>query len=109
MILVTSDTISGYRIKETLGLVRGSCVKAKHIGRDIGALLKNIVGGELKGYEELLAEARETALERLIQDAEEKGANAVIAIRFATSSIMSGASEIFAYGTAVVVEKEDSI
>ncbi len=109
MILVTSDTISGYRIKEALGLVRGSCVKAKHIGRDIGALLKNIVGGELKGYEELLAEARETALERLIQDAEEKGANAVIAIRFATSSIMSGASEIFAYGTAVVVEKEDSI
>ena len=106
MILVTSDNIPGYKIKKTIGLVRGSCIKAKHIGKDIGALLKNIVGGELKGYSELLDEARETALERLTIEAEKEGANAVIALRLATSSIMSGASEILAYGTAVIVEKE---
>ena len=106
MILVTSDYIPGYEIKKALGLAKGSCIKAKHIGKDIGALLKNIVGGELKGYSELLEEARETALERVITDAEKKGANAVISLRFSTSSIMSGASEILAYGTAVVIEKE---
>lgn len=106
MILVTSENISGYKIKKTIGLVKGSCIKAKHIGRDIGALLKNIVGGELKGYRELLDEARKSALERLIAEAEKKGANAVISLRFATSSIMAGASEILAYGTAVVIEEE---
>lgn len=106
MILVTSENISGYKIKKTIGLVKGSCIKAKHIGRDIGALLKNIVGGELKGYGELLDEARKSALERLIAEAEERGANAVISLRFATSSIMAGASEILAYGTAVVIEEE---
>ncbi len=104
MILVTTEAIPERKIKKTLGLVRGSCVKAKHIGRDIGALLKNIVGGELKGYEELLDEARETALERLAKEAEKLGANAVVGIRFASSSIMQGASEILAYGTAVIVE-----
>ncbi len=104
MILTTTDNISGKSVKKTLGLVRGSCVKAKHLGRDIGALLKNIIGGELKGYEELMDEARETALERLVVEAEKMGANAVIGLRFASSSIMSGASEILAYGTAVVVE-----
>ncbi len=104
MILVTTEAIPERKIKKTLGLVRGSCGKAKHIGRDIGALLKNIVGGELKGYEELLDEARETALERLAKEAEKLGANAVVGIRFASSSIMQGASEILAYGTAVIVE-----
>ncbi len=104
MIIVTTDSIPGRKIKSTLGLVRGSCVKAKHIGRDIGALLKNLIGGELKGYEELLDEARETALERLIMDAEKMGANAVVGLRFSSSSIMSGASEILAYGTAVIIE-----
>ncbi len=104
MILVTTEAIPERKIKKTLGLVRGNCVKAKHIGRDIGALLKNIVGGELKGYEELLDEARETALERLAKEAEKLGANAVVGIRFASSSIMQGASEILAYGTAVIVE-----
>ncbi len=104
MIIATTDSIPGRKIKSTLGLVRGSCVKAKHIGRDIGALLKNLIGGELKGYEELLDEARETALERLIMDAEKMGANAVVGLRFSSSSIMSGASEILAYGTAVIIE-----
>ncbi len=104
MIIVTTNSIPGRKIKATLGLVRGSCVKAKHIGKDIGALLKNLIGGELKGYEELLNEARETALERLIVDAEKIGANAVVGLRFSSSSIMSGASEILVYGTAVIIE-----
>ncbi len=104
MIIVTTNSIPGRKIKTTLGLVRGSCVKAKHIGKDIGALLKNLIRGELKGYEELLNEARETALERLIVDAEKIGANAVVGLRFSSSSIMSGASEILVYGTAVIIE-----
>jgi len=104
MILATLDSIPEKKVIKTLGMVRGSCVKAKHIGKDIIAVLKNIVGGELKGYEELMNEAREAALERLVKEAEKMGANAIIGIRFATSSIMSGASEILAYGTAVIIE-----
>ncbi len=104
MILITLESIPEKKIVKTLGMVRGSCVKAKHIGKDIGALLKNIVGGELKGYEELMDEAREIALEKLVKEAEKVGANAVVGIRFASSSIMQGASEILAYGTAVIVE-----
>ncbi len=106
MILVTSDSVPGYKIVKTIGLVRGSCIKAKHLGRDIAAGLKGMIGGELKGYSELLDEARETAIERLILDAEKKGANAVITIRLSTSSVMAGAAEMLAYGTAVVVEEE---
>lgn len=104
MILSTLESIPGKPIIEHLGIVQGSTVRAKHIGRDIMAGLKNIVGGELKGYTELLSDAREEALQRMLAEASSKGANAVINIRFSTSSITQGASEILAYGSAVVVE-----
>jgi uncharacterized protein YbjQ (UPF0145 family) len=98
------ESIPGKSIVEFYGVVTGSTVRAKHIGRDIMAGLKNILGGELKGYTELLREARNEALERLQQEAESMGANAVVNIRFATSSVAQGAAELFAYGTAVRVE-----
>ena len=98
------DTIPGKRITRHLGLVQGSTVRAKHAGRDIMASLKNIVGGELKGYTELLVESREEAIARMLQQAQAAGANAVLNVRFSTSNIASGAAEVMAYGTAVVVE-----
>ncbi len=104
MILSTLEAVPGKNIVEHLGIVQGSTVRAKHIGRDIAASLKNIVGGELRGYSELLSEARDEAVERMIQQASAKGANAVVNVRFATSSVAQGASEILAYGSAVVVE-----
>ena len=104
MILTNIETIPGETIQEHYGLVQGSTIRAKHFGRDIMAGFKNIVGGELKGYTELLREARNEALERLNQEAESMGANAVVNIRFATSSVAQGAAELFAYGTAVRVE-----
>ncbi len=104
MILSTLESVPGKGIVEHLGIVQGSTVRAKHIGRDIAASLKNIVGGELHGYSELLTEARDEAIDRMIEQATAKGANAVINIRFATSSVAQGASEILAYGSAVVVE-----
>lgn len=100
----TLETVPGWAIKEHLGIVQGSTVRAKHIGRDLMAGLKNIVGGELKGYTELLSEARDEAFQRMVDQAEAKGANAVLSIRFATSSVTQGASEILAYGSAVIVE-----
>ncbi len=103
MILVNTETIPGMTISEVKGLVQGNTVRAKHLGRDIGAGLKNIVGGELKGYTELLTEARREALERMIAQAEQLGANAVVNVRFSTSAVTSGAAEIYAYGTGVVV------
>ncbi|HEB76177.1 MAG TPA: YbjQ family protein [Nitrospirae bacterium] len=103
MILTNIETIPGKEIVEHFGIVSGSTVRAKHIGRDIMAGLKNIVGGELKGYTELLQDSRRQAMERMIKQAEEFGANAVINIRFATSSVTQGASELFVYGTAVRV------
>lgn len=106
MIVVNTETIPGKRIVEAKGLVQGSTVRAKHIGRDIGASLKNIVGGELKGYTELLVESRRDALSRMLDQAQELGANAVVNVRFATSSITAGAAELYAYGTAVVVDDE---
>jgi uncharacterized protein YbjQ (UPF0145 family) len=99
-----TETVPGKRIVQFYGVVTGSTVRAKHIGRDIMAGFKNIVGGELKGYTELLTEARADALERMNQQAESLGANAVVNVRFATSSIAQGAAELFAYGTAVRVE-----
>lgn len=105
MILVTSENIEGYRIVAVKGLVKGSSIRAKHLGKDIGAGLKSLVGGELKGYSELLEESREEALDRMSKAAEELGANAVIALRFSSSQIMNGAAEMLAYGTAVYVEK----
>lgn len=104
MILVTTDGVPGRRVVQTFGLVRGNTVRARHIGYDISAALRNIVGGEVREYSELLAQSREEALERMAQRAEAMGANAVVGLRFATSMIMSGAAEMLAYGTAVLVE-----
>lgn len=108
MIVVNTEIIPDKKIKEIKGLVQGNTVRAKHVGRDIVAGLKNIVGGELKGYTELLVESRREALVRMLAQAEELGANAVINVRFATSSITSGAAELYVYGTAVVVEDQDT-
>jgi uncharacterized protein YbjQ (UPF0145 family) len=104
MMVVTSETIAGKRIVKTLGLVRGNTVRARHLGRDILAGLRNIVGGEIHEYAKLVAESREQSLDRMIAEAEELGANAVIATRFTTSVLMGGAAELLAIGTAVVVE-----
>jgi uncharacterized protein YbjQ (UPF0145 family) len=104
MILTNIEVIPGKRVVQHLGLVQGSTVRAKNVGRVIMASLKNIVGGELKGYTELLNEAREEATERMVRQARAAGANAVLNVRFSTSSITQGAAELFAYGTAVVVE-----
>jgi len=104
MLVTNIEIIPGKRITEHLGLVQGSSVRAKHLGRDIMAGLKNIFGGELKGYTELLQESREEAMQRMIQQAEAVGANAVLNVRFSTSSVAAGAAELFAYGTAVVLE-----
>ncbi len=104
MILTTLELVPDRKIVEHLGLVQGSTVRAKHAGRDIMAGLKNIFGGELKGYTELLQESRDEALERLQEQARAINANAILNIRFSTSSITQGASEILAYGTAVVLE-----
>lgn len=101
MIVVTSETIAGREISETLGLVRGSVVRAKHIGSDIVASLRNIVGGEVKEYAQLLAAAREQAMDRMVEDAKSAGADAVVCVRLATSTITDGSSEVLAYGTAV--------
>lgn len=103
MLLSNIESIPGKSIKAHFGVVQGSSVRAKHVGRDLMAGLKNIFGGELKGYTELLNESREEALQRMIQMAQAKGANAVVNIRFSTSAIAVGAAEIFAYGTAVKV------
>jgi len=106
MILVNTETIPGMRIVELKGIVQGNTVRAKHLGRDIAASFKNIVGGELKGYTELLTEARREALERMLAQAEQLGANAVLNLRFSTSAVTQGAAELYAYGTAAVVEPE---
>jgi uncharacterized protein YbjQ (UPF0145 family) len=103
MELTTLETVPGKTITRHLGLVQGSTVRAKHVGRDILAGLKNIVGGELKSYTALLMESRNEALERMVEQARAAGANAVVNIRFATSNIAAGAAEVMAYGTAVVV------
>ena len=104
MIVSNMEIIPGKRIKEHLGLVQGSTVRTKHVGRDIMASFKNMFGGELRGYTELLHESREEAIRRMKQQAEAIGANAVLNVRFSTSSVTQGAAELFAYGTAVVME-----
>lgn len=104
MILTNIEEVPGKTIVAHYGLVAGSTVRAKHVGRDIMAGLKNIVGGELKGYTELLEDAREQAKERMVAQARELGANAIINVRFNTSSVAQGASELYIYGTAVRVE-----
>jgi uncharacterized protein YbjQ (UPF0145 family) len=104
VILSNTETIPGKTITRFYGVVSGSTVRAKHIGRDIMAGFKNIVGGELKAYTELLSEARTDATSRMVEEAESLGANAVVNVRFSTSSVAQGAAELFAYGTAVNVE-----
>ncbi len=103
MIVVTTETIPGHQISQVLGIVQGNTVRAKHVGRDIAAGFKNLVGGELKGYTELLTEARREAMERMLAQAEQLGANAVVNVRFSTSAVTQGAAELYAYGTAVQV------
>ena len=104
IIVVTTPEIPGKNIVRTLGLVRGNTIRARHVGRDIMAGLRNLVGGEVTEYAKLLAESREQALDRMVEQAEELGANAVIGLQFQTSVIMGGAAEMMAYGTAVAVE-----
>jgi uncharacterized protein YbjQ (UPF0145 family) len=104
MLLSNLELVPGRRVLKHLGLVQGSTVRAKHVGKDLFAGLKNIVGGELKAYTELLQESREEATQRMVKQAEAAGANAILNIRYATSSITAGAAEIFAYGTAVLLE-----
>ena len=106
MMIVTTPTITGKRIVVTHGLVRGNTIRARHIGKDIGALVKNLVGGEIRAYGELLEQSREQALDRMMEDAHKLGANAVLSVRIATSVVMGGAAEMLAYGTAVTVEDE---
>ena len=104
MILSNTEEVPGRQIREFYGVVTGSTVRAKHIGRDLMAGLKNLVGGELKGYTELLQEARQEALDRMSEQAHAIGANAVVNVRFSTSSVAQGAAELFAYGTAVRID-----
>jgi len=106
MIVVNTETIPGQRVVKVLGLVQGNTVRAKHLGRDIGAGLKNLVGGEIKSYTELLTEARREAVERMMAQAQQLGANAVLCVRFSTSAVTAGAAELYAYGTAATVEPE---
>lgn len=104
MLVVTIESIPGKEIKEVKGLVKGSTVRCKNIGKDIGAGFKNLVGGEMKGYTDMLTEARQIAVGRMVDDAKNMGANAVVGMKLASSTITQGAAEIIAYGTAVVIE-----
>ncbi|MEW6455594.1 MAG: YbjQ family protein [Acidobacteriota bacterium] len=106
MIITTADAIPGKRIVKVLGLVKGNTVRARHIGRDMMALFRNIIGGEITEYTKLLAESREQSIDRMTEKAEELGANAIVGFRFITSYLMGGAAELLAYGTAVVTEEE---
>ena len=104
MILVTTPTVSNKTISQTLGIARGSTVRARNVGQDIFAGLKNIIGGEISEYTKLQAQSREQALQRMTEDAEKMGANAIVNVRLATSMVMQGCSEILSYGTAVIIE-----
>lgn len=104
MILTNVETVPGKSIVEHYGLVAGSTIRAKHVGRDLMASLKNLVGGELKGYTQLMQESRQQAVDRMVEQAEQFSANAIVNVRFSTSSVAQGAAELYAYGTAVRVE-----
>jgi uncharacterized protein YbjQ (UPF0145 family) len=103
MIIVNTESVPGHQIVHFYGVVSGNTVRAKNVGRDIAAAFKNLVGGELRGYTELLTEARDEAMQRMVSQAHAMGANAIVNVRFATSSVAAGAAELFAYGTAVQV------
>ncbi|MCS7201264.1 MAG: YbjQ family protein [Dictyoglomus sp.] len=107
MIITTTDHIPGYEIIEIIGIVKGSSARARHLGKDILAALRNIVGGEVLEYTKLIGESREQAIERMIQEAENLGADAIIGVRFGTTQIMQGVAEILAYGTAVKLKKKE--
>ncbi|MDG2168576.1 MAG: YbjQ family protein [Opitutales bacterium] len=107
MIAATINEIEGKKIVKVLGIARGNAIRARHVGKDIGAFFKNIVGGEIHEYTKLMAEVREQSIDRMKDDAERMGANAVIAVRMATSMVMDGAAEMVAYGTAVIIEDDD--
>lgn len=104
MIIVTTSEITGRRVVRTLGLVRGNTIRSRHVGRDIMAVMRGLVGGEIHEYTKMMAESREQAIDRMVEEAEALGADAVIATRFQTSMIMTNAAEIMCYGTAVVTE-----
>lgn len=106
MIVTTTETIKGKKIVHSVGLARGNTIRARHLGRDILAALRNVIGGEIHDYTKLLGEAREQALDRMTDEAKRLGANAVVGVRFSTSVLMGGAAELLAYGTAVVIEDE---
>ncbi len=106
MIITTTDTVPGKKIQKTLGLVRGNTIRARHVGKDIVAGFKAVVGGEISEYTKLMAESREQALDRMVSEAQRLGANAIVATRFTTSVIMGGAAELLSFGTAVVVDDE---
>jgi uncharacterized protein YbjQ (UPF0145 family) len=109
MMVTPSSSVAGYRIRKTLGLVRGNTIRARHVGKDILAGFRNIVGGEVAEYTKMMAESREQALDRMVAEAEELNADAIINLRFATSYVMGSASEILAYGDAVELEKEPEV
>ena len=104
MIVATTFSVPGYTISGTFGLVRGNTIRARHVGKDILAMLRNLAGGEVHEYTKMLAEAREQAIDRMLEEAESLGANAVVGVRFQTSMVMTGAAEMLCYGTAVTVE-----
>ncbi len=104
MIMTTSDQVDGQTITKSIGVVKGSTIRAKHIGKDIMAGFRNIAGGEITEYTQMMAEAREEAVQRMVEDATKQGANAIVGMRFATSMVMQNAAEVLAYGTGVVVE-----
>ncbi|MCU0611880.1 MAG: YbjQ family protein [Candidatus Eisenbacteria bacterium] len=106
MIVVTTESVPGFRITRVLGLVKGNTIRAKDIGKDIVAAIKNLTGGEIEEYTKMIAESREQALDRMLEDAARLGGNAVLALRFSTTSVMSGAAEILAYGTAATIEPQ---
>lgn len=105
MIIVNTETVAGYEIEEMIGMVRGNIVQAKHIGKDIIASFRTIVGGEVKEYTEMLTESRQKAMHKMVEDAKEQGADAIVNVRFVTSQVMQGASELLVYGTAVKLKK----
>ena len=106
MIVVTTPDVPGSEVIRTLGLVRGSTIRARHVGKDIMAMLRNLAGGEVKEYTKMLAEAREQAIDRMVEEAQALGADAIVGLRFQTSMVMSGAAEMLCYGTAVMLQDE---
>ena len=104
MIITTTEQIEGKKVKRTIGMVKGSTIRARHLGKDVMAAFRGMAGGEITEYTKMMAEAREEAIKRMIEDAEKQGANAIVGMRFTTSMVMQNAAEILAYGTGVVVQ-----